>query len=143
MTGRPTVGVPTREVRVEWQGDELLFDGRAGDRPPVTVDGNTQQAMSPMELLLLAAATCAGSDVVIILKKQRVALRRLGIAITGARRDTEPRRYVSIHYHVTAEGDGADEEKLRRAVALSLEKYCSVAATLAPDVRVTYDVAVA
>jgi len=37
-------------------------------------------------------------------------------------------------------GDGADEAKARRAVELSLEKYCSVVASLAPDIPVTYDV---
>jgi hypothetical protein len=55
MTGRPSVGIPPREVSVEWQGAGLLFEGRAGERPPVVVDGDTQRAMSPMELLLLAA----------------------------------------------------------------------------------------
>jgi putative redox protein len=143
MTGRPSVGIPTREVSVEWQGEGLLFEGRAGDRPPVLVDGNTQRALSPMELLLLAAATCAGADVVIILQKQRVALRRMGIAMTGTRRETEPRRYLSIHYRFVVEGEGADEARVRRAIDLSLEKYCSVAASLAPDTQVTYDVAIA
>jgi putative redox protein len=143
MTGRPSVGIPTREVTVEWQGEGLLFEGRAGERPPVVVDGNTQQAMSPMELLLLAAATCAGADVVIILRKQRATLRRLGIAMTGTRRDSEPRRYLAIHYRFAVEGDGVDEARVRHAVGLSLEKYCSVVASLAPDTQVTYDVAVA
>jgi uncharacterized OsmC-like protein len=41
------------------------------------------------------------------------------------------------------EGDGLDEAKMRRAVDLSLEKYCSVMASLAPDIRVTYDVTIA
>ena len=143
MTGRPSVGIPTREVSVEWQGAGLLFEGRAGERPPVVVDGDTQRAMSPMELLLLAAATCAGADVVHILRKQRVALRRLAIAISGTRRDLEPRRYLAIQYRFTAEGEGVDEPRVRRAIELSLEKYCSVVASLAPDTQVTYDVAVA
>ena len=143
MTGRPSVGIPTREVSVEWQGEGLLFEGRAGERPPVRVDGNTQQAMSPMELLLLAAAGCAGADVVHILGKQRVDLRRLAIAVTGTRRPVEPRRYLSIHCRFTAQGEGADEAKVRRAVELSLEKYCSVVASRAPDTQVSYDVVVA
>ena len=143
MTGRPSVGIPTRQVSVEWQGEGLVFEGRAGERPPIVVDGDTQRAMSPMELLLLAAGSCAGADVVHILTKQRVVLRRLAIALSGTRRETEPRRYLTIHYRFTVDGDGADEAKVRRAVDLSLEKYCSVVASLAPDTQVTYDVAVA
>jgi putative redox protein len=140
MTGRPSVGIPTREVSVEWQGAGLLFEGRAGERPPVVVDGDTQRAMSPMELLLLAAGTCTGADVVHILAKQRVVLRRLAIALSGTRRETEPRRYLAIHYRFTVAGDGVDDAKVRRAIDLSLEKYCSVVASLAPDMQVTYDV---
>jgi putative redox protein len=140
MTGRPSVGIPTREVSVEWQGEGLLFEGRAGERPPVVVDGDTQRAMSPIELLLLAAGACAGADVVHILAKQRVVLRRLAIALSGTRRETEPRRYLAIHYRFTVAGDGVDDAKVRRAIDLSLEKYCSVVASLAPDTQVTYDV---
>ena len=130
-------------MSVEWKGEGLLFEGRAGERPPVLVDGNTERALSPMELLLLAAGTCAGADVVHILAKQRVALRRLAIEMSGTRRETEPRRYVAIHYRFAVEGTDADETKVRRAVALSLEKYCSVVASLAPDTQVTYDAVVA
>jgi uncharacterized OsmC-like protein len=36
-----------------------------------------------------------------------------------------------------------DRAKVERAVALSLEKYCSVIASLAPDITVEYDVALA
>jgi putative redox protein len=127
-------------VSVEWQGEGLLFEGRAGERPPVVVDGDTQRAMSPIELLLLAAGACAGADVVHILAKQRVVLRRLAIALSGTRRETEPRRYLAIHYRFTVAGDGVDDAKVRRAIDLSLEKYCSVVASLAPDTQVTYDV---
>jgi putative redox protein len=143
MTGRASVGVPTREVSVEWLREGLLFEGRAGDRPPVQVDGETRRAMSPMEMLLLCAAGCTGTDVVIILRKQRVGLRRLHIAITGLRRDTEPRRYTSVHFRFTVDGEGADEARVRRAIDLSLSKYCSVVASLAPDTQVTYDVVTA
>ena len=88
----------------------------------------------------MAAATCTASDVVLILKKQRVALRTLDVTLRGTRRAEQPRRYVALHFVFTVAGDGADEAKARRAVELSLEKYCSVVASLAPDIPVTYDV---
>jgi len=143
MTGRPSVGVPTREVDVRWMGEGLLFEGRAGGRPPVIVDGRSQQSLSPVELLLVSAAACAGADVVLILQKQRVDLRSLEISMAGSRRETEPRRFVAINFHFALAGAGANDAKARRAVALSLEKYCSVVATLAPDTVVTFDVTVA
>ncbi|OLB05398.1 MAG: hypothetical protein AUH06_10110 [Gemmatimonadetes bacterium 13_2_20CM_69_27] len=129
-----------REVLVRWR-EGLEFEGGAPGRPAIQVDGNGATATSPVELLLVAAAACTASDVVVILEKQRVTLRSLEIAVAGTRREMEPRRYIALHFRFAVRGDGADEAKARRAIELSLEKYCSVVASLAPDIRVTYDVA--
>jgi putative redox protein len=129
-------------VAVRWR-DKLVFQGNAGERPLVTVDGDSEEAISPVELLLVSAASCTAADVVLILKKMRVDLTRVDVAVQGTRRDAEPRRYTAIHYRWTIAGTGVDETKVRRAVDLSLEKYCSVHASLAPDIAVTYDVTLA
>ncbi|HYK82758.1 MAG TPA: OsmC family protein [Gemmatimonadales bacterium] len=128
------------EIVVRWR-EQLLFEGGPLGRPAVLVDGNSVAAASPVELLLVAAATCSAADVVLILEKQRVALRSLEIALRGTRRDEEPRRYTALHFVFTIAGQGVDEAKARRAIDLSLEKYCSVVASLAADVRITYDLA--
>jgi putative redox protein len=126
---------------------QLQFEGRGngadGRAPTILVDGDTKVATSPVELLLLAAATCTASDIVIILEKQRVKLESLGIEVEGTRREEPPRRFTAIAFHLTVRGKGADELKVRRAIALSIEKYCSVVASLAPDIPITYDVAIA
>lgn len=127
-----------REIAVRWQG-ELVFAGGREGRPPVVVDGAGAAAVSPVELLLVAAAACSAADVVLILEKQRVALRALEVSVRGTRRAAEPRRYTALHFRYTIAGAGADEVKARRAVELSLEKYCSVVASLAPDIGVAYD----
>ena len=129
-------------VAVRWR-DKLVFQGHAGERPVVTVDGDSEEAISPVELLLVSAASCTAADVVLILKKMRVDLTRVDVAVQGTRRDEEPRRYTAIHYRWSIAGTGVDETKVRRAVDLSLEKYCSVHASLAPDIAVTYDVTLA
>jgi putative redox protein len=123
---------------------QLQFEGRGtgGDRPTILVDGDTAVATSPVELLLLAAGTCTASDIVIILEKQRITLELLDIEMTGTRRDEQPRRFTAIAFHLRVRGAGADEVKVRRAIDLSIEKYCSVIASLAPDIPITYDVAI-
>ncbi|HLB82685.1 MAG TPA: OsmC family protein [Gemmatimonadales bacterium] len=127
------------EITMRWR-EALQFDAAAPGRPPVAVDGDSTVATSPVELLLVAAATCTASDVVLILQKQRVALRGLEVQARGTRRAEQPRRYTALHFVFIVAGDGADEAKARRAIDLSLEKYCSVVASLAPDIRITYDV---
>jgi putative redox protein len=127
------------EVQVRWR-ENLLFEGGAPGRPPIVVDGDSAAAASPVELLLVAAATCSAADVVSILGKQRVALQSLEVVVQGTRREAQPRRYTALRFQFTIAGAGADEIKARRAIDLSLEKYCSVVASLAPDIRITYDV---
>jgi putative redox protein len=134
----------TAAVSLRWrEAGGLVFEGGGAGRPPIVVDGDTKLATSPVELLLLAAGTCTAADVILILQKQRVKLRGLEIAVEGTRREEEPRRYTAIHFRFTVTGEGADEAKARRAIDLSLQKYCSVVASLASDIPITYDVTVA
>jgi putative redox protein len=130
-----------REIRVRWRGSGLSFEGGPAQRPALLVDGEGQEAVSPVELLLVAAATCSAADVVLILQKQRVGLRSVEVGLRGTRRAEEPRRYTDLQFSFIMSGAGLDESKARRAIDLSLEKYCSVVASLAPDIRITYDVA--
>ena len=130
----------TAEITLRWR-EALEFEAAAPGRPPVVVDGNSAVSTSPVELLLAAAASCTASDVVLILQKQRVVLRGLEVLARGTRRAEQPRRYTALHFVFTVTGEGADEAKARRAIDLSLEKYCSVVASLAPDIRISYDVA--
>ena len=132
----------TASVTMRWR-EQLVFEGGNRERPPIVVDGDSAVATSPVELLLLASATCTSADVVSILEKMRVGLRSLEVAMTGTRREEYPRRFTAIHFQFSVSGEGADETKVRRAVDLSLEKYCSVMASLAPDIQVSYDVTIA
>jgi putative redox protein len=126
-----------KRATLVWQQD-LRFTGGEGGAPAITIDGNNLAGPGPMLALLLAAAACSGSDVVVILEKMRVGLRDLRIEIAGTRREAEPRRYIALHldYHIKAED--LDPLKARRAIDLSLEKYCSVIHSLAPDIAITY-----
>ncbi|HET7110696.1 MAG TPA: OsmC family protein, partial [Gemmatimonadales bacterium] len=85
-------------------------------------------------------AACAASDTVLILEKMRVELASLRVLAHGVRRDKEPRRFEKIHYIFEISGEGLDMLKAERAVNLSVEKYCSVLASLAPDIEVTHEI---
>jgi putative redox protein len=127
----------TKRISLAWN-EGLQFVGGAPGGPTTPIDGDNVTAPGPMLTLLLAAASCSGSDVVVILEKMRVKLRELRIDVEGVRRDEEPRRYVAIHFAYHLAGEGLDQSKARRAIELSLEKYCSVIHSLAPDIRITH-----
>jgi len=129
--------VETKRVSLTWQ-ERLVFRGGEPGGPETTIDGDNAAAPGPMLTLLLAAASCTGADVVAILQKMRVTLHELRIEASGDRREQEPRRYTSIHFEFHLRGDGLDEGKARRAIDLSITKYCSVVHSLAPDIRITH-----
>jgi putative redox protein len=131
-----------KHIALDWERG-MIFRGGAPDGPSITIDGDNAQAPGPMLTLLLAAASCTGSDVVTILEKMRVELRQLRIEVHGTRREEAPRRYTEIRFDFAIAGAGLDESKARRAIDLSLEKYCSVVASLAPDIAISYGLTLA
>jgi putative redox protein len=131
------VAAETKKVTLAWQ-QGLSFRGGEPGGPTILIDGDNSAAPGPMVALLLAAASCTGSDVVVILRKMQVPFSTLSIEVSGIRREAEPRRYTAVHLEYRIGGPGVDPVKVRRAIDLSLEKYCSVIHSLAPDIAITY-----
>jgi putative redox protein len=127
-----------RVATVEWLGG-LRFQGGAPNSPTVVVDGDGAAGPGPMVNLLVAAAGCSGADVVSILEKMQVKLRLFRTTVEGERAPDHPKRYLKIQFRFEMAGDGLDETKARRAIDLSLTKYCSVVKSLNPDIPVTYE----
>ncbi len=108
---------------------------------------NYQVVMKPKgvkasDLLSLALIGCSSHDVVEILQKQRADLRELRVTAESVQDDDPPWRFRKIHVRFQAVGKGLDVEKVRRAIALSEEKYCSVFVTLRDAVEITNEVEV-
>jgi len=132
----------TRTVLLKWTGTGLLFRG-SGVEPPapeILIDGDNESGASPMQHLLMAAGTCAAIDVVLILQKMRVGLKKTDVRVEGVRRDEDPKRFVSVHFVFELSGEGLDRSKAERAVQLSVGKYCSVLHTLASDLDVSTEI---
>lgn len=94
-------------------------------RAPGVKDGQ-----SPTELLLSSLAGCGAVDIVVILQKRKKTIGNFIIETTGVRRDESPRRFLEIHNKYIITSPDITDEELNKAAALSLEKYCSVAASL-------------
>ena len=132
---RPSIGNPIARSHSVWrQGFE--FESGVDERTHV-IDGKSKVAPSPVETLLGAIGTCAGSDIVDILEKQRTPLKRLEIDVVGTRRPEHPRRLIALEVTFTIDGDGIEAPQAERAIALSIEKYCTVAASLGGDIPFT------
>jgi putative redox protein len=120
-------------VRATWAGEQRFDTGRP-DGPAARLDGTGQTGQSPPDVLLSALAACSGIDVADILAKRRTPPERLSIEVEGERRDEHPRRFTRIRATFHVNGAGIEAPHVERAISLSLEKYCSVAASLASDI---------
>jgi putative redox protein len=125
-------------------GEGLRFEGNGTEpqTPVVEIDGDNARSPGPMLQLLLAAASCTASDVVLILEKMRLGLKTLAIDVTGRRAETDPKRFLSVVFRFRIEAEDPDEMKVRRAIELSLEKYCSVVHSLRRDIAIEYELEV-
>lgn len=121
-----------KSVSVSWIGD-MTFDAVMGGHHvilDVPAPAGHDRGPSPTLLLLAGVAGCTAIDVVSILKKARQPLEHLTVRAEGVRVEGHPRRFerITVTYEVT--GPGLDPKAVQRAVDLSEEKYCSVAATV-------------
>lgn len=137
-TDTSNAGTPKRESRVEvtWAGEHRFDAGRPGG-PTARLDGDGATGQSPVDGLLSALAACSAADVVDIMAKRRTPVERLRIEVRGERREELPRRFTKVELRYIVDGVGIDAPHVERAIALSHQKYCSVGATLAPDLVIT------
>jgi putative redox protein len=126
-------------IEVEWVGAHEFHAGRAGG-PKIRIDGNTQTAPSPFDVLLASLATCSATDVITILQKQRTPVRALHVRVAAQRVEATPRRLAAAVLHFSIAAPGATAEKAARAVELSITKYCSVRSSLIADAPVTWTI---
>lgn len=131
----------TKRMEVQWE-QGLRFRAGIPGGPATIIDSEATVAPGPMATLIGAAAACSATDVVMILGKMRQPLAALTVEIEGDRREEEPRRYVALRLRFRARGEGLDLDRLRRAVELSVARYCSVMASLAPDIAITWEAVV-
>ncbi len=113
------------------RGDVVLMDNKSEEEP---------KGASPMDLILRGIAGCSSIDVVMILKKQHHELEDLQVEVEGFRNEgAVPNVFTKIKLNFILKGD-VPPAKAKRAVELSMEKYCSVAKMLEKAAEIDYEV---
>jgi len=135
MTRSPSK--PPSRIHVAWAGGHRFDAGRPGG-PTLRVYGDGEAAQSPVDALLSALATCSAADVVDILAKRRTPVERLEMDVVGERVSTVPRRFRHVLLEFRVDGAGIERTHAERAVELAVTKYCSVRASLAPDLVIEW-----
>lgn len=121
----------------------MQFVGEAGSGHAIVMDGTPEvggknTGLRPTELLLIGLGGCSGMDVISILRKKKEQVTGLEIHVNGNKAETYPMRFTEIDIEFVVKGKGVSEEAVKRAVQLSMDKYCSVKATLEGSAEVSF-----
>ena len=123
------------EINLHRVNGDFGFEAKDANGHMVRMDSSDESGgenfgVRPMQMLLMGLGGCSAIDIVMILKKQRQTIEDFSIKITGEREPgKEPSLWQNAKIIFMLKGT-IDKEKAERACQLSMDKYCSVAATL-------------
>ncbi|TAL60748.1 MAG: OsmC family peroxiredoxin [Bacteroidetes bacterium] len=116
--------------------DAFHFEAKNEDGLTVQMDaaektGGHNQGVRPTQLLLMSLAGCSGIDVINILKKQKQQIDDFQAEVEGEQENIQDaaKVFTDIIIKFILKGN-IEPQKAKRAVELSMEKYCSVEKTL-------------
>jgi putative redox protein len=122
------------EGRVELV-DGMTFKGIAGSGHAAAMDaepavGGQERGPRPMEVVLLAFGGCTGMDVISVLRKMRQEVSGYEVRLAGDRTEQQPTVFTDITVEHVVRGRNLNVDGVRRAVELSVTRYCPVSAML-------------
>ena len=132
----------TMQVSLKRVDDKVHFVGTNASGNSLHLDtgleeGGSGQGVGPMQAVIMALGGCSGIDIVTILKKQHEDLEGFDVNISYERdQDSTPALFTQIHVNYVFTGK-LNPAKVRRAVDLSVNKYCSVARILEKTAPIT------
>ncbi len=125
--------------------DALAFDATADSGHTVRIDtsvegGGLGSGMNPKKMLLGALNACSGMDVVEMLKKMRVNFSQFEIEALAEQTEDHPKVFKSVDMVYRINVQPEDLDKVKKAVALSQEKYCGISTMLAKHCTINYTI---
>ncbi|QQS30136.1 MAG: OsmC family protein [Sphingobacteriales bacterium] len=131
------------QVEMSRIDSDFHFQAKGSSGVLVNIDassniGGHEAGARPMELILMGLAGCSAIDVIQILRKQKLEMEDIDIKVKAERVPDEiPSVFKKIHVHFVIKGE-LPLNKVSRAIALSIDKYCSVTAMLRHSVEITH-----
>ena len=122
-----------------WNGGQK-YESVQPNNAKIQIDATA--GFSPKALLLSGLAACSGVDIVDILEKMRVPFADLVITADAEQTQEHPRVFRDIHITYQIKTGEENRDKVIKAIDLSLEKYCGVAAMLKKNSEINYTLSI-
>ncbi len=132
-----------KTARLKWV-ENLKFIGDTPSGHSIAIDGPREvggddSAVRPGELTLVALGGCTAIDVVTILRKMRIEFDSFEVVVNAEPAEEHPKVWTKLHLKYIFKGKNIDESKVKKAIELSEERYCSVSAMLKKTAELTYE----
>jgi putative redox protein len=128
--------MPTKTVFLNWDPEQQFI---LQDEDHHQIVMKKPKGVSASDLLSMALIGCASHDVVSILEKQKQGLQQMKVTAESTQDANPPWRFRKIHINYQLTGHNLEADKVRKAIKLSEENYCSVYATLRDAIEITHD----
>jgi putative redox protein len=140
------IKTPLKTMQIEMRrvNDAFHFEAFGDDKIAVNIDaaaaiGGGHLGARPMELILMGLGSCAVIDVLLILKKMKQEVADIRIVVEGDReQEAVPSPFVGLRLRFILRGANLVQKKVEQAVALSIEKYCSVSVMLEKSAAINW-----
>jgi len=126
-------------AKVSWKGSRTFIGEDSSQQAVILSSPEDGIGMKASELLLVALATCSAFDVVGILEKRKIKLRKLDVEVSAEQEPQPPWTFTDIHLKYILAGEGLQPKQAETAIRLSESKYCSVAATLRGKASISWE----
>ena len=130
------------KIEIERVNDKVHLEAKNEQGTIVHMDGSPEiggeeLGARPMQLILMGLGGCTSMDVLSILKKMREEVKSYKVTVDAERATDHPMVFTKIHVHYILEGD-VKKENVEKAIALSMDKYCSVTHMLNKTAVITH-----
>ena len=124
--------------------ENMAFEAEVNDHLIIMdadeMSGGSNLGPRPKALTLVSLAGCTGMDVISILKKMKVTPDEFHVSVEGELTEEHPKYYKKIIMTYFFKGNDWPDDKLRKAIELSQEKYCGVSALLRKGTEIDYEI---
>ena len=119
----------TERITTKWKNKMAFESELNGHKLIIDAEDNVggeDSGPRPKALMEVSLAGCTGMDVISILKKMRVDVEEFNIHTDGEMTEEHPKHYSAMHITYEFTGKNLSEEKIKKAVNLSQDRYCGV-----------------
>ena len=121
-----------------WKSGQAFDSFQSGAK----IEIDSKAGFGPKALLLTGLAGCSGIDVVEVLEKMRVPFAGLEIEVETEQTEEHPKVFKDIHLNYIIKTEEENRDKVKKAIDLSLDKYCGVAAMLKKNSKIEYRITI-